>query len=100
MTENNQPQAPRIINFDDKDYEVSSLTPRVADGFNTLVRVQQEINELAYQMKVKQAAQVRLSEDLKVALKEDKVPEAEGTGEPELILPEDEVKTKDKSTVN
>jgi len=63
----------KTINFDNVQYNIEDLTPRTADGFNSLVRIQQEINELAYQLKVKQAAQVQFSFDLKTALKEDKV---------------------------
>jgi hypothetical protein len=63
----------KTINFDGLQYNIEDLTPRTADGFNSLVRIQQEINELAYQLKVKQAAQVQFSSELKNALKEDKV---------------------------
>jgi len=63
----------KTINFDGIQYNIEDLTPRTADGFNSLVRIQQEINELAYQLKVKQAAQVQFSSDLKNNLKEDKV---------------------------
>jgi hypothetical protein len=63
----------KTINSDGTQYNIEDLTPRTADGFNSLVRIQQEINELAYQLKVKQAAQVQFSSDLKNALKEDKV---------------------------
>jgi hypothetical protein len=63
----------KTINFDGVQYNIEDLTPRTADGFNSLVRIQQEINELAYQLKVKQAAQIQFSSDLKNNLKEDKV---------------------------
>jgi hypothetical protein len=63
----------KTINFDGIQYNIEDLTPRTADGFNSLVRIQQEINELAYQLKVKQAAQIQFSSDLKNSLKEDKV---------------------------
>lgn len=63
----------KTINFDGIQYNIEDLTPRTADGFNSLVRIQQEINELAYQLKVKQAAQIQFSSDLKNNLKEDKV---------------------------
>ena len=74
MSENNQqPQGPKSLNFDGKVYHVEDLTPRAADGFTPLVRVSQEVNELAYQIRVKQAAEKQLQIEVKQILKEDKV---------------------------
>lgn len=73
MADTAQDNQVKTINFDGIQYNIEDLTPRTADGFNSLVRVQQEINEIAYQLKVKQAAQVQFSSELKINLKEDKV---------------------------
>lgn len=73
MADTAQDNQVKTINFDGIQYNIEDLTPKTADGFNSLVRVQQEINEIAYQLKVKQAAQVQFSSELKINLKEDKV---------------------------
>ena len=73
MEQNNQQQAPQNINFDGDDYNVQDLTPRVANEFNTLFRIQNELNDLSYQIKKCQAAQTIITEALKEAIKEDKV---------------------------
>lgn len=73
MADTAQDNQVKTINFDGIQYNIEDLTPRTADGFNSLVRVQQEINEIAYQLKVKQAAQIQFSSELKINLKEDKV---------------------------
>ena len=73
MTDTVQDNQVKTINFDGVQYTIEDLTPRTADGFNSLVRVQQEINKIAYQLKVKQAAQLQFSSDLKIYLKEDQV---------------------------
>lgn len=73
MADTAQDNQVKTINFDGIQYNIEDLTPRTADGFNSLVRVQQEINEIAYQLKVKQAAQIQFSSELKTNLKEDKV---------------------------
>ena len=40
-----------VINFDGEAYAVEDLTSRVVEGFNTLVRLQQDVQEQAYQLK-------------------------------------------------
>jgi hypothetical protein len=95
--DNNQPQEPQSLNFEGDNYNVSDLTPRAAQEFNTLFRIQNEINELAYQLKKSQAAQAKITEDVKVILKEDKVKPIEDDKE---IIVEDEVKAEDDASVN
>ena len=95
--DNNQPQEPQSLNFEGDNYNVSDLTPRAAKEFNTLFRIQNEINELAYQLKKSQAAQAKITEDVKVILKEDKVKPIKDDKE---IIVEDEVKAEDDASVN
>ena len=68
-------EAPRIenIDFDGDNYAIESLTPRVIEGFNMLVRLQQDVQGQAYELKKTQAAQVSVSEELKTMIKEDKI---------------------------
>ena len=68
-------EAPRIenIDFDGVNYAIASLTPRVIEGFNMLVRLQQDVQGQAYELKKTQAAQVSVSEELKAMIKEDKI---------------------------
>lgn len=73
MSDNQQPEQPKNIIFDNKSYQIEDLTPRAAQGFNMLVRLQQEINELDYQTSVKKAAQSQISVEVRTVLKEDKI---------------------------
>ena len=68
-------EAPRIetIDFDGDQYAIDSLTPRVIEGFNMLVRLQQDVQGQAYELKKSQAARVSVSEELKAMIKEDKI---------------------------
>ena len=86
-------EAPKIetIDFDGKKYSVEDLTPRVIDGFNMLMRLQNEITEQAYQLKKSQAAQMMMSNDLKSNIKEDKIREVEEEVEEEVEVPEEAV---------
>lgn len=63
----------KTINFDGKGYKVEDLTPRVVEGFNMLVKLQQELANISYELKKCQSAQVKTSEELKVAIEEDKI---------------------------
>ena len=96
MEQNNQQQAPQNINFDGDDYNVQDLTPRVANEFNTLFRIQNELNDLSYQIKKCQAAQTIITEALKEAIKEDKVKPLEK----EQIVLEDSLEAEDEVSVN
>jgi hypothetical protein len=96
MEQDNQQQAPQNINFDGDDYNVQDLTPRVANEFNTLFRIQNELNDLSYQIKKCQAAQTVITEGLKEAIKEDKVKPLEK----EQIVLEDSLEAEDEVSVN
>ncbi len=96
MEQNNQQQAPQNINFDGDDYNVQDLTPRVANEFNTLFRIQNELNDLSYQIKKCQAAQTVITEGLKEAIKEDKVKPLEK----EQVVLEDSIEAEDEVSVN
>ena len=96
MEQNNQQQAPQNINFDGDDYNVQDLTPRVANEFNTLFRIQNELNDLSYQIKKCQAAQTVITEGLKEAIKEDKVKPIEK----EQVVLEDSIEAEDEVSVN
>ena len=63
----------KTVNFDGLEYKIEDLTPRTIEGFNMLVKLQQDIAKISYDLKVNQAAQKVISEELKVFLKEDKV---------------------------
>ena len=76
-----QEESPKIetINFDGEAYTVEDLTPRVIDGFNTLVRLQQDVQEQAYQLKKSQSAQGAISVEIKAMINEDKIKPLEET---------------------
>lgn len=67
----------KTVNFDGLEYKIEDLTPRTIEGFNMLVKLQQDIAKISYNLKVNQAAQKVISEELKVFLKEDKVKHVE-----------------------
>ena len=63
----------RTIDYDGVKYAVEDLPPRIIDGFNMLIKLQNDIAEQSYQLKKSQAAQTGLSIELKNNLAEDKV---------------------------
>lgn len=65
------------VNFDGLEYKIEDLTPRTLEGFNMLVKLQQEIARVSYELRINQAAQKQISEELKIALKEDKIKHVE-----------------------
>ncbi len=67
--------SPKIetVNFDGEAYAVEDLTSRVVEGFNTLVRLQQDVQEQAYQLKKSQSAQNSVSGELKAMIQEEKI---------------------------
>ena len=67
--------SPKIetVNFDGEAYAVEDLTSRVVEGFNNLVRLQQDVQEQAYQLKKSQSAQNSVSGELKAMIQEDKI---------------------------
>jgi len=61
------------VNFGGEQYLIENLTPRVLDHLNLLVKLQGAIAELAFDLKVKQSAQLHISEEVKAFIKEDKI---------------------------
>lgn len=72
MTQEGNPKI-ETINFDGSSYDVGALTPRVLEGFNMLVRVQQDVQEQSYQLKKSQAAQGTIAVEIKGMINEDKI---------------------------
>ena len=72
MEQDSNPQI-EAVNFDGDRYAVDDLTPRVLEGFNMLVRLQQDVQEQAYQLKKSQGAQTSVSAEIKGMIKEDKI---------------------------
>ena len=73
MSLNGEGEGIQVVNFDDGAYDVESLTPRVVEGFNMLVKLQNEIVELSYQLKKSQAAQIGITNEIKINIKTDKI---------------------------
>ena len=63
----------KTVNFDGLEYKIEDLTPRTIEGFNMLVKLQSAIAEIAFDLKVKQSAQLHISEEVKSFIKEDKI---------------------------
>lgn len=62
-----------LVNFNGEQYLLESLTPRVMDSLNVLIKLQGGIAELALDLKVKQSAQIHISEEVKKFIEEDKI---------------------------
>lgn len=73
MSLNGENSEIKTVNFDGEKYSINSLTPRVAEGFSMLVRLQNEISDLAYQLKKSQAAQTNISSEIKNNIRTDKI---------------------------
>ena len=61
------------VNFGGEQYLIENLTPRVLEHLNLLVKLQGAIAELAFDLKIKQSAQLHISEEVKTFIKEDKI---------------------------
>ena len=61
------------VNFNGKQYLLENLTPRVLEHLNLLIKLQAQIADIAFDLKVKQSAQLHISEEIKVFIKEDKI---------------------------
>ena len=61
------------VNFNGKQYLLENLTPRVLEHLNLLLKLQAQIADIAFDLKVKQSAQLHISEEIKVFIKEDKI---------------------------
>ena len=61
------------VNFNGEQYLLENLTPRVMDSLNVLIKLQGGIAELALDLKVKQSAQIHISDEVKKFIEEDKI---------------------------
>ena len=71
------------VNFGGEQYLIENLTPRVLEHLNLLIKLQGAIAELAIDLKIKQSAQLHISEEVKTFIKEDKIkphPQEENDG--------------------
>ena len=63
----------KTVTFDDKEYDIQDLTPRAIEAFNVLFKGQQNLNNLAMDVKLTQASIAALNGELKTILEEDKI---------------------------
>jgi len=61
------------LNFNGETYLISDLTPRAVDGFNTLIKAQQKLNDLATEVKIVQGGQTQINAELQQIIEEDKI---------------------------
>ncbi len=54
------------VNFNGKQYLLENLTPRVLEHLNLLIKLQAQIADIAFDLKVKQSAQLHISEEINV----------------------------------
>jgi hypothetical protein len=74
------------INFDDKEYQLESLTPEIGAMFNMLLRLTREIEDAAYNLQKLQGAQVHYAGVVRSKIQEEGI-------EP---IPTEEKKDEDK----
>ena len=70
MADNNEI---KTVTFDDNEYDIQDLTPRAIEAFNVLFKGQQNLNNLAMDVKLTQASIAALNGELKTILEEDKI---------------------------
>ena len=63
----------KTVTFDDNEYDIQDLTPRAIEAFNVLFKGQQNLNNLAMDVKLTQASIAALNGELKTILQEDKI---------------------------
>ena len=63
----------KTVTFDDNEYDIQDLTPRAIEAFNVLFKGQQNLNNLAMDVKLTQASIAALTGELKTILEEDKI---------------------------
>jgi len=61
------------LNFNGETYLISDLTPRAIEGFNTLIKAQQKLNDLAIEVKIVQGGQTQINAELQQIIEEDKI---------------------------
>ena len=65
MNEETETKAPELINFDGNAYKISDLTPEIALMFNTLLRINRELEEAAYIVQRTQGSQAHYIKEIK-----------------------------------
>jgi len=63
----------KTINFNGEEYDITDLTPRAIEALNVLFKGQQNLNSLAMDVKLAQAANTNITAELTAILKEDKI---------------------------
>lgn len=63
----------KTINFNGDEYDIADLTPRAIDSLNVLFKGQQNLSNLAMDVKLAQASVANVTADLETILKEDKI---------------------------
>ena len=63
----------KTINFNGEEYDITDLTPRAVEALNVLFKGQQNLNSLAMDVKLAQAANANITAELSAILKEDKI---------------------------
>ena len=63
----------KTINFNGEEYDITDLTPRAVEALNVLFKGQQNLNSLAIDVKLAQAANANITAELSDILKEDKI---------------------------
>ena len=63
----------KTVTFDDNEYDIQDLTSRAIEAFNVLFKGQQNLNNLAMDVKLTQASIAALNGELKTILEEDKI---------------------------
>lgn len=77
MSEQPQDQVIDRLNFNGKEYKIADLTDKVKSGINALLKVQQNLNELAQQVRIQQSAQTEITRQVQHDIEEDKIKEVE-----------------------
>ena len=63
------------VTLDGITYKVDDLTPKVKELFNFTIKLQDDLQEKAYELKKTENARKEAMRELKEAIKEDKIPE-------------------------
>ena len=77
MSEQPQDQVIDRLNFNGKEYKIADLTDKVKSGINALLKVQQNLNDLAQQVRIQQSAQTEITRQVQQDIQEDKIKEVE-----------------------
>ena len=63
------------VTLDGITYKVDDLTPKVKELFNFVVKLQEDLQEKAFELKKTENARKESMAELKAAIAEDKIPE-------------------------